>query len=434
MAFHEMAGPPTEGVDDVCVAFCQDNSFRDGVVVPEGLEAVGLALASHYPTSYYPPEAFRRQLSNQATDFRYAPASFGGMGVFARKRILKGSYYCYEGPLQLETEVNAYTLAIPAGPGLGVRPDQVVYIDGRVSPTSLLGGMNEYIWDSGRNQFEFGPSGLVVATRDVAKDEPCYIGYGSGYDWDDYKIGLLHELAGLLLEAVGLFGHVSYEAPVLKLVTSMLGWEKSSLPLRRVGTGLERLLLGVVDNRIPVELVHSVYPSFLEVGDTPEPVGRWVERLCCSAAIVSRLGFRSAHNPGKVELSLDRLYNVLQAGQRSSKRAKVHINYGEEDEEDFPSLGAPPFLGDVCKFRVVSLNASNDPLSNREPMVESESMTMDELDDCLHGAGEELVCLGNPGLSVSEWTMTMTLNKDDVGMAKMRAVCQLAPDHNERCD
>jgi hypothetical protein len=202
--------------------------------------------------------------------------------------------------------------------------------------------MNEYIWDSGRNQFEFGPSGLVVALRDVAKDEPCYIGYGPSYDWDEYKVHLLHELAGLLLEAVGLLGHVSYEAPILKLATAMLGWERSSLPLRRVGTGLERLLMGVVDNRIPNELVHSVHPAFLEVGDLPEPVGRWVERLCCSAAVVRRLGFRSAHNPERADPSFDCAFTVLPAGQRSSKRAKGHINYGEGYEEDFPSLGAPP--------------------------------------------------------------------------------------------
>ena len=72
--------------------------------------------------------------------------------------------------------------------------------------------MNEYIWDLSRNQFEFGPAGLVVATREVARDEACYIGYGPCYNWDGYKTGLLHELAGLLLEAVGLLGHPSYEA------------------------------------------------------------------------------------------------------------------------------------------------------------------------------------------------------------------------------
>jgi len=297
-----LAGPPGEGVDDVCVSFFHDNSLRDGTVVPLGVEAVAAALAGHYPTSYYPPEAFRRKLPNQVEAFRYAPASFGGMGVFARRRIAKGEYFCYEGPLQHESEVNGYTLAVPAGPGLGVRPEQVVYIDGSVSPSSLLGGMNEYIWDTGRNQFEFGPAGLVVATRVVAKDEACYIGYGPCYNWDAYKVGLLHELAGLLLEAVNSLGHPSYEAPVVKLVSSMLGWEQSSLPLKRVGTGLERLLLAVVDNRVPSELVHSVHPGFLEVGGTPEPVGRWVERLCCSAAIVRKLGFRSAHNPDVAEL------------------------------------------------------------------------------------------------------------------------------------
>ena len=165
-------------------------------------------------------------------------------------------------------------MSIPAGPGLGVRPGQVVYIDGTVTRSSLLGGMNEYIWDLSRNQFEFGESGLVVALRDVAKDEPCYIGYGPGYDWDGYKMELIHEMAALLLEAVRLCGHPFYEDAVLKLVTDMLGWDPLVLPLKRVGSGLERLILAVVDNRVPGELVHSVYPGYLMVCDNPAPVGR----------------------------------------------------------------------------------------------------------------------------------------------------------------
>jgi len=245
----------------------------------------------------------------------------------------------------------------------------------------------------------------------------------------------LHELAGLLLEAVGLLGHPSYEAPVVKLASSMLGWEQSSLPLKRVGTGLERLLLAVVDNCVPSELVHSVHPGFLEIGDSPEPVGQWVERLCCSAAIVRKLGFRSAHNPDHVELGLDRLYSVLHPGERVSKRLKTHRNYAEDEEEAFPPLGTNALRPEGSEgFRVVALTASNDPLGDREPMVESECMSMDELDDCLHGVGEESICLGNPGLSVCEWTMSMTLTKDDTGKGKMRAMCELASEHVERCD
>jgi len=95
----------------------------------------------------------------------------------------------------------------------------------------------------------------------------------------------------------------------------------------------------VVDNRVPSELVHSVHPGFLEIGGSPEPVGRWVERLCCSAAIVRKLGFRSAHNPDYAELGLDCLYSVLHPGERVSKRLKAHRNYAEDEEEAFPPLG-----------------------------------------------------------------------------------------------
>ena len=68
----------------------------------------------------------------------------------------------------------------------------MVYIDGTVTSSSLLGGMNELIWDASQNQFEFGEAGLVRALRAVSKGDPCYIGYGEDYDWDSYKVEFVH--------------------------------------------------------------------------------------------------------------------------------------------------------------------------------------------------------------------------------------------------
>ena len=140
---------------------------------------------------------------------------------------------------------------------------------------------------------------------------------------------------------------------------------------------MERLLLAVVDNALPAELVHSVRPGFLWVGELPEPVGRWIERLLCSAAIVRRVAFRVARNPDAPELELKDMLTLLQAGERRSGRRKVVQSYREEDDEDedFPLLGtkpAPPKWDG--KVRVVELTAESDPLRGREPMVEVEDV------------------------------------------------------------
>ena len=100
------------------------------------------------------------------------------MGLTAKCNIKKGIFFCYEGYLQKDCDAGDYTLAVDAVATPPARESQVVYINGEVTDVALLGGMNEFIWDSSGNQFEFGEAGLVRALRDVAKGETCYISYG----------------------------------------------------------------------------------------------------------------------------------------------------------------------------------------------------------------------------------------------------------------
>jgi len=159
-------------------------------------------------------------------------------------------FFAYEGRAQTEAEANSYTLAIPGNPLFG-ESDHVLYVDGTPSSTSLLGGMNEFIWDSKMNQFEFTEYGFVRALRDVAKGDCCYIGYGPEYDWDEYKTQLAHELAAALLLGATLFGHPSFEPVMSALLGQVVGWTKLSLPIKREGTGFERLFMSVVDGTTP---------------------------------------------------------------------------------------------------------------------------------------------------------------------------------------
>jgi hypothetical protein len=152
--------------------------------------------------------------------------------------------------------------------------------------------------------------------------------------------------------------------------------------------------------------------------------------------VVPRLGFRVARNPEAVELAFDQVFVVLSAGERRSKRLKGVANYDEGTSQDeFPSLGyVPVALPKDMRVRVVELTAGNDPLLGREPMVESESMSMDEVESFLHGDDEDSVILGHPGNSVGEWAMSMSFVKDEAGRSQMRDMQALASSSEEKCD
>ena len=137
--------------------------------------------------------------------------------MVAKCDIGAGTVFCYEGPCQARAEVNIYTLALPAISIWG-ESAQVIYVDGSPTPASLIGGMNEFVWDARINQFEFAGAGLVRALRDVKEGDECFIAYGEEYDWDEYKIELIHNLGACVSEAVGVFGHASYIESVSSLV------------------------------------------------------------------------------------------------------------------------------------------------------------------------------------------------------------------------
>jgi len=408
---------------DVLEHYCVDDSVKQGMGPPADYEACAAMLGSHPPTAYYPPEFFRGCLPKHADWFVYGPSEVGGHGITARRRIPKGTFFCYEGALQRNSDANEYTLAIPAAVSPLIRSGQVLYIDGSVSPTSLLGGMNEFIWDNSLNQFEFGEAGLVRALRDVPKGACCFIGYGENYDWDGLKLTLVHELSATLVAGVKAFGHKTYKASVAEIAAEMVGWTVESLPWKRAGSGLERLLMAVVDNKVPTDLTHTVFPGFLSHDGIPEPVGCWLERFLCSAMVIGRSAFRRAQDPRFDLLPLKSCMTVMAAGVWVSPRSKARVNYDVESVEDFPTL---PGLVKTKGARrvsiplpVVELTEHNDPLRGRLVSLAPAGLTTDELEEMVLDSGE-FELLGGLENSVGEWTMSMKLLKNEAGKDLMR--------------
>ena len=368
-------------------------------------------------------------MPNQAEYFKRVKAPFGGMGVIAKCAIPKGTYFCYEGRVQRRAEANEYTLAIQAVTSVGGCDDQVAYIDGTPSSTSLLGGMNEFIWDQTANQFEFNDQGVVPALRAIVPKEPCYMYYGECFNWDEYKTVLLHELGATVLEGTKLFGHETYTTGATELVAILLSWSSPNLPLKRLGTGVERLLMAVIDDTIPKHLIHTVHPSFLG-GNVPEPFGCWLERFLCSSVIINRSAFRKAHDPRVTFLPLADCMRCIAAGERSSKRSQPIVNYAEEG--DTITLLSDSSMKNTARrmshTRVTALTAENDPLKGR---ADSEvGLSEDELNGFIYADRDSVDTLGDIGDTLHQWNLSMAILKDQDGASTMRAI-QEAVDSGE---
>ena len=313
-AFQDLDGLEYGLPSDVLEHFAIDDSVGRISAPTTSTELIDL-LSNEPTTGYYPPEAIRNSLPRQADYFRYTKSPFGGKGIVAKRAVPKGTNFCYEGRTQRRDETNEYTLAIQAVSSVGGRPDQVAYIDGTPSDVSLLGGMNEYIWDRSVNQFQFDAQGVVDTPRNIVRNEECYMYYGENFNWDKYKLSLVQELVKTVMEGVGLFGHPSYLKNATDLIENILTWSATSLPFKRLGTGVERLLMAVVDDVVPKNLIHSVYPSHLG-GNVPEPFGRWLERFLCSGVIINRTAFRKAHDPRVLPCTLAECMEATAPGER----------------------------------------------------------------------------------------------------------------------
>jgi hypothetical protein len=288
--------------------------------------------------------------------------------------------------------------------------------------------MNEFIWDGMMNQFEFGDAGLVRALRDVPKGTVCYIAYGEDYDWDKLKITLAHELASTLVAGSELFGHPDHTPLVASIAVEILGWTCACLPLKRVGSGLERLIMAVIDDNIPESLVHSVHPSALTHDGVLEPVGRWVERFLCSSVIISRLAFRRANDPRVETLPLGSCMTLTAAGQRVSPRGVKRLNYGEALGEDFPPLPGPTAgKRGAVPVPVVELTRHNDPMNGRVSTLGPDGFSSDELEMMVEG-DNAVEWLGGIQASVGEWTLSLAVPKDDPGRVVMNKLLDLARD------
>ena len=91
------------------------------------------------------------------------------------------------------------------------------------------------------------------------------------------KVGLVHDLGVRILGLWELHGAPEHKEDVLRLVESMVGWSVGDLRLKRVGSAVERVVMGVVDGRLDRQEEHSVFPAVLRPAGSVEEAGRWLE-------------------------------------------------------------------------------------------------------------------------------------------------------------
>ena len=163
--------------------------------------------------------------------------------------------------------------------------------------------------------------------------------------------------------------------------------------------------MAVVDNRVPTDLIHSIFPGALEVDGVLEPVGRWIERFLCSGAIIARSAFRRKSDPRLTPLALEDCMEILEVGERQSPRLLVGRHYCGDGDEDFPPLGGAKRQKVVRQesqpYRVAALSERNDPMRHRAVGFHLDGLSVVELEGLVTGGGET-EWLGSLGSSVGE--------------------------------
>ena len=174
-SFHILSGMGDGPDDNVLETFSCDVA---GGVVPSVLDLHHIVEALRkFPTPRkWPPAALAPLFASQADHFRYGPAAFGGHGITVIKAVVKGTLFCYQGPTHGAAGVNMYSLAIEANSSLiGRGSCMTAYVDGTPSATSLLGGMNDFIWDASGNNFALREMGVIEATRNIGVGEGAFM-------------------------------------------------------------------------------------------------------------------------------------------------------------------------------------------------------------------------------------------------------------------
>ena len=196
--------------------------------------------------------------------------------------------------------------------------------------------------------------------------------------------------------------------------------------------------MSVVDGTLPPHLLHSVYPK--RSSDSPlEPVGRWLERLLCCSVVFARSAFRKARDPRVVQRSLEESMEWIKAGNRHSSRLGNIQPYPlkeESDEEDFPPIRKRSLSGpsrrrskkSALVTRLVELTDSNDPMKDREPLVEGEDITADEINGFVYADRAGLESVNDFEGSLAEWNLSMLVLKDAAGVSTMRTLRSLSDD------
>ena len=172
-----------------------------------------------------------------------------GNGLFTKRMLRPGTIVGVYGGSIGTRPSGSYVMQVQSVPS--------VLVDGRPSGCydhTLFGYINEDL--SGGNNCKLLPYGLICTTTRVPANSELLMSYGESYNWDHVILGRLPAMVGFIRDCATALAVDCYGRELDAFCADILSWTLESLPLRRRGAAMHRLVLGVFDERVCTPLSH----------------------------------------------------------------------------------------------------------------------------------------------------------------------------------
>jgi hypothetical protein len=228
-----------------------------------------------------------------------------GDGVFTRGNIAAGELIgMYAGRVVQQSD--EYVAEVWNSDGLAIN------VDGKPRDDvegSIVGNINEFVWDYEANNCRMEVGGLIIANRKIDSGAELLMSYdpefGKHYDWDCSKQTLLRQLPAWIESAKQILGLPE------RCDARQTGWSEVSEVVNRLSTAdigevrrrardsaWEALVVAWVDGAMRgLGQVHLVQPSSTEGG-----WWRWLERLLRCENFYNQTAFREHGRPCSLSL------------------------------------------------------------------------------------------------------------------------------------
>jgi hypothetical protein len=226
---------------------------------------------------FYPEEALHSSLRKHYKRYYTKDGiEFGGSGLFTRRDIKAGDFIgIYAGK---KTEIGGeYVMDIG---GTKIDGKQIV-----TDAIYMMGKINDWYWGGDEQNCKLHEGGVIVATRNIKRNEQLCMSYGPEYNWDGVKQRLLQTIPRLLkaLSKELLINRFNMHLELLEhWMNNIDGKWRRSITEGKLGELLMRFADGIADDK------QHAYTLEDKETDTFE---QWVERVLRSKGWNKRYAF-----------------------------------------------------------------------------------------------------------------------------------------------